>query len=302
MTFLKTFKFISLSVLFWFNTEDIQAHPTGNMIVFKDHILWSYVYPLNDPSHHACVMIWDKKSKPREFIVSEYASSDWMLYGSENDLYLLERRYISSEETFEIRILKTDLSEKPVEIWPWMKDTWRIGEGGYWMESDSSMVFCSHPGIYRISRNEQPTVFLDLRTPIIKMHPLRDGKILTISESGCSLITKNGRIIQKWNSLLKDGPEDPPLNRNQIFDADYRNGKLLIAYWGNRSFEMITEKEGRIVIKKLSSPWASHWVTFDDNVMYLFASSIEAGKNPRPRLLKYDGHFTEVWTEKYINE
>ena len=54
------------------------AHPTGNMITVGENVLWSYINPISDTNHHACVMIWSKNSKPKLFIKSEFPGSDFM--------------------------------------------------------------------------------------------------------------------------------------------------------------------------------------------------------------------------------
>lgn len=275
-----------------------QAHPTGNMVIHREHLLWSYVYPLDDPEHHACVMIWDKKSEPKTYIISEFPASDWMIYASAESLYLIERRYLADKDEFQFRVLKGNLSEKPWEIWPWTDDLWRTGEAGFIMESDHSMIFCAYPDVLRMVKGGKPEKYLETDQPVRKVKEVSDGNLLLLGESHCDLVNPSGVILRTWNKLLKQYPDDPPLNRNMIFDADYLNGKLVIAYWGNRSFELFSGRNERKILKKFDPPWAPHWVAFEGKTVYLFASCIEAGKNPRPQLLKYDEKLTEVWVEE----
>ena len=70
------------------------SHPTGNMITVGEHVLWSYIDPVDDSRHHACVMIWTPSQQPRVLIRSEYPASDYMLYHKNGDVYFFERRYV----------------------------------------------------------------------------------------------------------------------------------------------------------------------------------------------------------------
>ncbi|MFN0290805.1 hypothetical protein [Pedobacter helvus] len=83
------------------------AHPTGNLITVGDNVLWSYINPINDPDHHACIMSWDKKSAPKVFIQSEFSASDYMLYNNQNEIYIIERRHLQATQKFEIRLMKS---------------------------------------------------------------------------------------------------------------------------------------------------------------------------------------------------
>ncbi|MEQ8908140.1 MAG: hypothetical protein RIC95_03030 [Vicingaceae bacterium] len=40
---------------------------------------------MNEHEHHASVMIWTKGSESKEFIQSEDAASDFILYNNKND-------------------------------------------------------------------------------------------------------------------------------------------------------------------------------------------------------------------------
>ena len=286
--------------LFFLTLPEIGCtHPAGNMIVHGDYLLWPYVYPVDDPEHHACVMIWDKKSAPKPYIISKYPASDWMLYSDNLNLYLIERRYIPEKDGFQFRILKGKVNESPSEIWPWTDDKRRTGEGGFYMESDNSMIFCSFPGIFRMEKDAQPAELFSVDRPVKKLRLISENNMLLIGDNHCHLATTDGKILKTWEHLLLPAPDDPPLGRNMIFDADYLKGDLLIGYWGNRSFELLPADNKKIILKKFDPPWAAHWVAFDGKDIYLFASSIEAGRNPRPKLLKYNdeqnGKITEVW-------
>jgi len=89
-----------LGVVLLFLTSFAFAHPTGNMVAVGESVFWSYINPINDPNHYACVMIWTKGSQPIVFFQSEYAASDFMLYNNQEEIYLIERKFPRLQTSF----------------------------------------------------------------------------------------------------------------------------------------------------------------------------------------------------------
>ena len=88
---------------------------------------------------------------------------------------------------------------------------------------------------------------------------------------------------------------------NIIYDADYDNDKLLIAYWGKRKFDII-ESGKRYSLKKLMHPYIPHAALINNNEFFLLASTISPGEYDEinPALWKYsNGKFELLWG-KYI--
>ena len=264
------------------------AHPTGNMISVDGHVLWSYIAPLDDPNHHACIMIWEKDSEPKVLLKSTFPASDFMLYNNNDTIYLIERRYISDRDKFEVRVLKFQLGASPKEIWGWFQDDWRIGEAGFIMPSDQRIIFGSYPNIYVLEHGRQPSKYFEFETAIKKIRQVENDNLLLLGEDKIWLTTARGTILKTWSDLINKEIKDAPLNRNQIFDADYSNERLLVAYWGNRSFELIGKEGKRENILQLQPSWAPHWVAFRENDLLLFASYLDfSGKIPKPNLVLY---------------
>ena len=279
---IRTAAFITVFLVFH---SAVFAHPTGNMITIGEAVLWSYINPVNDPEHHACVMIWKKDTEPKVLIQSEFAASDYMLYSNQNDVYIVERKFLPATDAFEIRLLKFKFETKPTVIWDWFKAEHRIGEGGFFMLSDNRMVFGDYPDIYSLEKGKKPQKYFDFNHPIKRIREVENHQILLLGDSSIYLVQQNGRILKQWHELIDNSVADAPLNRNQIFDADYSNGALLLAYWGKRSFELITPGGNRQTIVKQSEPLTPHWVVFWNNEKLLFSSKlIFDGSTPEPHL------------------
>jgi len=278
--------------------QTVVAHPTGNMVVVDKTVLWSYINPIEDNAHHACVMIWSEGEKPRPFITSKFTASDFMIYAIGETIYLIERRHLQASDTFEVRLLKTDLNGESKVIWPWFEDKWRIGEGGFFMLSDTKMVFCKYPDLLVLNKGETPRPYFNFDFKIKRIRFLEDEKMLLLSDDVCRLADQQGNILKEWENLTETTNEEPPLGRNQVFDVDYYNDELLVAYWGQRSFYSIDAAGNRKRIEQLKEPFAPHWVAFFGKKKLLFASKIVFdGSAPKPKLIFQEGNgqSRDIW-------
>lgn len=274
-----------LSSALLFLTSFAFSHPTGNMITIGENVLWSYINPINDPNHYASVMIWKRGSEPKVLIQSEYAASDYMLYNNHKEIYIIERKFLQASDEFQIRVLKSTIGSQPKVIWEWFKDDYRIGEGGFFMLSDNQMVFGKYPEIYSLKKGERPTKYFEFDNPIIRIRAVENNQILLLGDNSCYLVQQNGDILKEWNDLVDPTVESAPMNRNQMFDADYSNGELLFSYWGRRSFDLINASGKRIIILQQSEPYTPHWVAFWNKEKLLFSSQlIFNGSAPKPHL------------------
>jgi hypothetical protein len=260
------------------------AHPTGNLVSAGKYLLWPYVSPIDDPDHHACVMIWQEGTDPEVLLRSEHPASDFMLSSRGNEIHIIERRYLPSSQTFEIRVMKMTIGEHPVVMWDWFLDEWNTGEGGFYMPSDEQIVFVKYPHLYIRSKGEAPVRHFEPGTAVKRLRALPGDQLLLLGDSDCWLTDLRGTILRSWSGLLEPEVEDAPLNRNQIFDADYRNGELLLAYWGRRSFDLIAGGTREVLVQQ-REPLTPHWVAFHGDRACLFSSTlIFDGSNPRPFL------------------
>jgi hypothetical protein len=281
---MQKFQIIFVSLLFY--AIGGFCHPTGNLITLGEHVLWSYINPINDPNHHACIMIWTKDTSPKVFLQSEEEASDFMLSTTKNEIYIIERKYVQSTDHFEIRVLKSTIESQPHVLWDWFSDEYRIGEGGFFMFSDTEMVFGKYPGIFILKKGGTPQKYFEFPHPIKRIRSVEKNLILLLSDSACFLTRPNGNLIKQWDQLIENNIENAPLHRNQIFDADYANEELLLAYWGKRSYDLIYSDGNRKTIEQQSEPLTPHWVAFWKNNKLLFSSKlIFDGTTPQPHLI-----------------
>ena len=285
----------------------LYGHPSGSMIAVGDKVYWSYVSPMGDIDHHACIMVWDQKGKPKELLVSAHPASDFILSPAGNDFYALERRHNSRIVKSEARLLHINSEGISKEVWPWFVDEWNIGIGGFFMLNESEMVFANHPGIYKMNKGAKPYPYFEFQSEVSRIKQVPDGKLLLFNRENCWLTDVEGNELKSWKNLADPYVESAPLDRNIIFDVDYKNDELLIAYWGGKKFELIDKTNQKRVIKVMKSNYVPHWVAFLGNKKLLFSSYLDFD-NPfnhdksrttiAPLLLLYsDFEFNTIWME-----
>ncbi|MEJ2006157.1 MAG: hypothetical protein P8X57_14605, partial [Cyclobacteriaceae bacterium] len=181
----------------------------------------------------------------------------------------------------------------------WFNSQLRIGDGGFFMANHSEIIFGRYPDVYRLKRGGSPEKFFEFSAPVRKIRHINEDRLLLIGEENCWLTDTKGEIIQVWNDVIYDGAKNTPLNRNIIFDADYKNGQLLLANWGNRSFDAISDSKTRQLLK-LDPPLVPHWVAYFGDSVLLFSSYIDMhGTSPRPFLILQDSQGREktIWKD-----
>lgn len=276
----------------------MDAHPTGNMVTVGKHILWSYISPVDDPSHKACVMISTNGENPSVLIKSDYSASDFMLSVDGNEIYCIERRYLEAANVFEARILKMTVGTDPVVIWDWFKDDWSVGAGGFFMITDDFLVFGRYPGVYSLTKDGEPEAYFDFNHPIKRIRETKGHCILLLGDDTCFLVEEDGGILKQWEGLIDEDVEGHPLDRNQIFDADYHDGELLLAYWGKRVFFTVDDLDIRKTLVAQKKPLAPHWVAFWGRQKLLFSSKLFFdGSPPEPCLILFcnEHDSKEIW-------
>ncbi|MEQ8924370.1 MAG: hypothetical protein RLO81_01085 [Fulvivirga sp.] len=277
------------------------GHPAGSLIEFNNKIVWSYVNPVGDLDHHACIMVWDKKTEPRVYITSKFAGSDYLLYANDDEMYVIERRHNHSTDKAEFRVLKTDLIGEPQELWPWQENNHRIGDAGFYMQDDNEIIFSKYPSVYRMKKGVSPDRIGVPIENVGRIRKVNDG-LLILSDNDCYLMDEgNHMVLRQWNNIDKE-VENAPLNRNMIYDFDLSERGLIVAYWGGREFLLMTENK-KETIKKMKGNFVPHWVLASENECFLFSSLLDFDQpiidnksTIQPLLLRYNfKEFNTIW-------
>ncbi len=279
------------------------AHPTGSIVAVGDVIAWSYVSPIGDLNHHACVMTWSENEGVDTWLVSENDASDWMISPADSEhVYLIERYYDHAANGNRYRLLFSKIGGVPEVRWPWSEDTQRIGEGGFVMLSEDEILFARYPHVYRMKRGESPVIWNEFSHPVSGLRPLEGGQLLVHSEREATLVDSRGQVSQHWENLLEEVPESElPFHGNRVFDLDYSNECLWVAYWGKRRFDRWMDTETFETIHQLEKPFLPHGVVTSQHDVFLLASSLDPGVEITPRLWKWrEDQRTLIWSDKPV--
>ena len=274
----------------------VKSHPGGNMISVNGLLIWQYVYPPNAESHYSSVFIWDRIHGVRELMQSEFNSSDFHFYAKGDTVYYAEFRDVANGSMF--RLLKGRAGEIPEEIWPWQNAGEFGNAAGFFVSDTDEIVFAKYPSLYRISRDGKVNLVQEFEEPISGLNKTENGLLLN-SPTEVRLVDEQYSVIKEWDDLINPDQENLPMMGNRIFSADYRNGELLVAYWGGRSFFKITEQGDKQTLLNLSDTYAAHWVAIGEEEYYMFGSQINPPDPILPALyLHRNGENVLIWDGK----
>ena len=99
--------------------------------------------------------------------------------------------------------------------------------------------------------------------------------------------------INQWNLELESS-EDPPLNRDMVFDAWLSGNDLLVANWGGRSLVKLGKNENEILLKE-KPPFTVHWCVEWKRNIYAFSSRIDPPQSIIP-ILRRVGDNEIIWS------
>ncbi len=276
----------------------IYSHPSSSMIYFDDSLYWVYISPINDVNHKAAIMKWNEEEGISIYLVSEFEASDFTLSkGRAEGFDIIESYYDGGE--YYVRLLRFSNESKATEILPWFTSRERIGEHGFFVDDFGQIIFCKYPQVYVREANGTFNKWKDFEFDIHSVAYEGSNRFLVRGESKVELIDANGNTIFQWDNLLKENIENLPFRGNIIYDADFENEKLLLAYWGNRSFDII-ENGKRHSLKRLTHPYIPHSALINGEEYFLLASTIAPGEYNKiePALWRISNEDTElIWGE-----
>jgi len=274
------FSFLVIGIL---SFVSLSSHPAGDLIYSDGYLAWSYVNPDKIESHHAAVFLMNSDEEISILITSKHRGSDFYMSLFNGKVWYLESWYNNSSDKYHLRVLSGKMGGKPTEVWPERTvDKWHIGGNGFYMESDTSLIF-AFDGLLRYTKIGSITRIPSRGVGIFNLRESSD-RILFQQYDKIYCYNREMKEKQVWKETVLPDVVNPPLNRNAIFDFDYLDGELLLANWGNSSVDIIWVSGKREFLYRTQMPYTFHLVAFGDGKIYALASSINPPKPILPRL------------------
>lgn len=268
-------RFFFVIAIFFGTFINVTSHPSSSMIYSSGNLYWVYISPIKDVNHKAVIMKWNENDGVSTFYVSKHSASDLTLSISSDGFYVLESYYTNNE--YFTRLLKKTEEGNLIEAIPWFTTSERLDQHGIYVDSNEQIIFCDFPKISVRKSDGSITEWKEFDFDIHSLSAEGNNQFLLRGETKALLIDSDGNKLQEWNNLLENPISDLPFRGNIIYDIDYGNGQLLIAYWGKRKFDLI--KDGnRTTLKELFHPYIPHSALINGDEYFLLASTIAPGE------------------------
>jgi len=274
---------LTIVVISFLSVLNIRCHPAGDMIYADGYLAWSYVNPDKMESHYAAVYLMNPDEEISILMTSKHRGSDFYMSFLNGKVWYLESWYNNASDRYHLRVLSGIMGEKPAEVWPERSvEKWHIGGNGFYMESDTSLVF-AFDGLISYTKSGK---IAPIPSPGADIFNVRESRNHILFQQYDKLYCYNRELeeVQVWKETILPDVVNPPLNRNAIFDFDYLQGELLLANWGNSSVDVIRVSGRRDIVKRVQMPYTFHLVAFGDGKIYALASSIHPPNPILPRL------------------
>lgn len=286
----------------------VNSHPWGGLVIDSEgNIYFTFICPIADNDHYACVWKIDPEQKLSEVLKSQRSPSDIVL---SRDIF---RNVFGAERT----------GNAP----NYTNSFWKVGannEGTIILQTRDQNIF--HIQAYAVHENgdlyfakdnslfirdkEGSVSELDISTPenqrIGLMEFSSSGELYILA--GDNLYSFDGNKTSLIAADLKEeNPDNIPFRgANILFDmAIDENGSIYLAYYGNRSVIKVTPNGAKSTILEAEGPWSPHGVDIFNGELYVLESTLGDGKwwkfwqderiIPRVRKLGSDGTVSTLY-------
>ncbi len=260
--------------------DSANSHPWGGLVIDAEgNIYFTFICPMVDNDHHACVWKIDPNQELSEVLQSRRSPSDIVLARTQNRIiYGAERTGQNPNQSYSL---------------------WRINESGgtpfikpttnqelffiqsYAVSDDGDIYFARDSKIFVRSSDQSISEFkLDQeigRIGLLSFSP--SGKLFIVAEDGLYKKNKNGlELIAK--QLKEENPENIPFRgANILFDMTIdKDENIYLAYYGNRQVIRISADREKKVILEAKAPWSPHGIDIHNGEVYVLESTLGDGK------------------------
>ena len=279
----------------------------------QGNIYFTFICPLVDDDHYACVWKIDDTQKLSEFMESAYSPSDIILSRSpDRAIYAAERN--NAGTALQARLWKLSDGAKELIIEP-TTDEELFFIQAYAVAGNGEVYFARNNQLFKRD-NEGTIVEVKLKGETTRIDNLAWGlenKLYILDRESIKVMSDEGAITTLAEGLKKDNPENLPFSgANILFDfAVDETGNVFVAYYGNRQVLKVSVNGEVSVFLEAEGPWSPHGVDVLNGEVFVLESTFGTSKwwefweedviIPRVRKVDVEGNISTVFEYEITN-
>ncbi len=294
----------------FFSTNSVlEAHPWGGLVIDSDgNVYFTFICPIVDNHHYACVWKIDQAGNMHHILKSRYSPSDLILSRSPGRSILAAER--SGQSPSYRNMLWEIHSDSNSQVNQSKNYSQAFHIQAYAVANDSTLYHAKDGRLFELRKNS-PASDIDLgrsfnRIELVSMdgdgtvYIVADNALYRSSESGYELIA---------DSIKDEDPENLPFRgANILFDMCIDDsGYIYLAYYGNRRVLKVSPTGDISTVLVSEGPWSPSGVDIYEDELYVLESTVGGGawwkfwnRNdseliPRVRKLSKDGTISTVF-------
>ncbi len=250
-----------------------ESHPWGGLVVDQNgDIYFTFICPLVDDDHYACVMKIDSGLELSEVLKSSRSPSDIVLSRTPyRKIFAAERTGISPA----YRNTLWNIQGNPSQVLSTSnQDLFHIQALA--VTDSGSVYFAKSNQIFlKETFSDAPVLIYELENRISLITYIGNERLYVIS-GGTLFLIEGNEVKPIANGLRKDSPDNLPFRgANILFDITVDDDEnAYIAYYGNREVLKISPDGNIETILTAEEPWSPHGVDFYKGELYVLESTI----------------------------
>lgn len=304
------FKSITAFILALICFSNLESHPWGGLVIDENgDIYFTFICPMVDDDHYACIWKIDSNNEVKQVLKSSYSPSDIVLSRTNNHgIFAAERT--GSSPSYSNRLWEIDGIESSERI-STSTNSRLFFIQTFTISNDGTLFFAREDKLFE--RDEENTITEILlpeefgRIQLVQLGPNDELYVLASSNLYIKEVNKPIRLI--LSDLKDENPDNIPFRgANIFFDmAIDEEGNTYLAYYGDRKVIKVTKDGVFSVVLEARAPWSPHGVDIFDGNLYVLESTLGNGAwwkfwktsddeiIPRVRKLDKDGVVTEIF-------
>lgn len=303
-------RFVLLLLIGVAGLSTANAHPWGGLVIDADgHVYFTFICPLVDDDHYACVWQLGDGTEPTAVLESQRSPSDIVLARSPGrTIYGAERTGSGHHQS---RLWQRASSDWETVVAP-TTDPAQFHIQAYAVADDGTLFFARDAQLFK--RDTAGTVTpVPLNAPFERIDALAwgpDDALYLLNQGTLHIVASDGTVRTLATGLKEEDPEHLPFSgANILFDLAVDDaGNAYLAYYGNRRVLKVSATGEVSTFLQAATPWSPHGVDVYNGRVYVLESTVGGGTwwkiwerpviAPRVRAVHPDGRVTTVFEHR----